>query len=142
MILRHCNLTTFKTFCRQPAQKKDGYSNGGNKFVGEVLHDNYQSHNLIGLYCFWVIILVERLSVVYITQPLFTGIGLEFVVRHPGEVDLTVTMFFVKYVLKSLALYAGSNEARASVCLMMKNVLVFNFSCNSNSVDNVPSYSV
>ena len=86
--------------------------------------------------------LKEQLSAVYITQPLFTGIGLEFVVRHPGGVDLTVTIFFVKYVLKSLALYAGSNEARASVCLMMKNVLVFNFSCNSNFVDNVPSYSI
>ena len=32
MLLRHCNLATFKTFCRQPAQRKDGYSNGDDKF--------------------------------------------------------------------------------------------------------------
>ena len=46
------------------------------------------------------------------TLPVFTGIGLEFVLRHPGGVDLsyavTERFFFVKYVLKSRALYAAS----------------------------------
>ena len=34
-----------------------------------------------------------------------TEIELEFVLRHPEGVDLTVTIFFVKYALKSQALY-------------------------------------
>ena len=35
--------------------------------------------------------LKERLSVVYITRPVFTGIGLQFVLRHPGGVDQNIS---------------------------------------------------
>ena len=35
--------------------------------------------------------LKKRLSVVYITRPVFTGIGLQFVLRHPGGVDQNVS---------------------------------------------------
>ena len=41
-----------------------------------------------------------------------TGIGLEFVLRHPGGggggVDLTDRTFFVKYALKNKAVYAAN----------------------------------
>ena len=39
--------------------------------------------------------LKERLSAVCITQPVFTGTGLSFVLRHPGGVDLTATERFL-----------------------------------------------
>ena len=54
--------------------------------------------------------LKERLSAVYITQAVFTGIGLEFVLRHPGGVDLTKTECFVKFALKSRALQARRKQ--------------------------------
>ena len=40
----------FKTFCGQPAQKSTNFA-----VAGEAVRNNYWSHNLIGLYCFWVI---------------------------------------------------------------------------------------
>ena len=48
----------------------------------------------------------------------FTRIGLEFVLRHPGGVDLTKT-FFVKYTLKSWALYTASPWKWQSVCFRL-----------------------
>ena len=62
--------------------------------------------------------------------------------RHPGGVGLDRNRtFFVKYALKSQALYAASPvktaKARASVCLTVKNVLSLNSSRNNSSVDDV-----
>ena len=45
----------FKTSYAKPAQKRYGYSSRDKQFsvVKEVLHNNYQSHNLIGPYHFF-----------------------------------------------------------------------------------------
>ena len=53
----HCNLATFKKNWWTTCSKKEGYSNGDDKFYcckGSLLN-NHQSCNLIGLYRFWVI---------------------------------------------------------------------------------------
>ena len=54
--------------------------------------------------------------------------------------------FFVRYALKSQALYAAipwkRREARVSVCLTMKSVMLLNSFRNNSSVDDAPSYSI
>ena len=66
-----------------------------------------------------------------------------FVLRHPGGVDLTVTQRFSRNTRRKArhcTLQACENgEARTSVCLTMKNVLLLNSSRNNNSVDEYPS---
>ena len=64
-----------------------------------------QQGGLITVHKRWFF-LKEWLSVVYSVK-LFTGFGLQFVLRHPGEVDLTV-VFFIKYMLKSWTFFTAS----------------------------------
>ena len=71
MLLWHCNLATFKTFCRHYMQKRmDTWMEMTNfTVVRVVLRNNYWSRNLIGPYCFWEI--SPRNSTLF-TRPILT----------------------------------------------------------------------
>ena len=73
MLLQQCNLASFKTFCSKSAQKRYGYSNGGEQIftvVMEVLCNNNQSRNLIGPYHF---LGISARNLTSFTRPFLTG---------------------------------------------------------------------
>ena len=54
------------------------------------------------------------------TSHMFTRIGLDFILRHPGGVDFTVTeCFCLEYMLKSQVLHTASLWKEQSVCFSL-----------------------
>ena len=73
---------------------------------------------------------------------IFGDLGLRSLELHVNLFCDRNRTFFVKYALKSQALYAASPRKRRSACfccLTMKSVLLFDSSRNNSSVDDVPS---